>query len=157
MSALVAPIITGTFAKRPDANAAPESTATLPSANGPKYVGGFCGARLARFMPSTTWSGGSARSLSSAFGSSAAMPLAAAKFTPTCSTSANAGLRDAPSPPDSTTAFANRPCASGDVSNALTDMPPADSPMIVTLDASPPNAATLRLTHCSAASWSMKP
>ncbi|EEF25005.1 conserved hypothetical protein [Ricinus communis] len=106
-------------------------------------------------MPSTTCSAGSARSLSSACGSSAAMPLACAKLTPICSTAASPGSADLPSPPDSTTAFANRPCACGDVSSAFTDMPPADSPMIVTLDASPPNAATLRLTHCSAAIWSM--
>ena len=36
-------------------------------------------------------------------------------------------------------------------------MPPADSPAMVTLDGSPPNAAMLSCTHCSAATWSSMP
>ena len=35
--------------------------------------------------------------------------------------------------------------------------PPADSPSIVTWPGSPPNAAMLRCTHRSAASWSSRP
>jgi hypothetical protein len=48
-------------------------------------------------------------------------------------------------------AFCMSPAERGLVSSAFTDMPPADSPKIVTFDGSPPNAATLRFTHRSAA------
>jgi len=40
---------------------------------------------------------------------------------------------------------------SGEAMSALTDSDPADSPLMVTLPGSPPNAATLRVTHWSAA------
>ena len=47
------------------------------------------------------------------------------------------------------------PAAGGEAMRALTANDPADSPKIVTLPGSPPNAAMFRFTHCSAASWSM--
>jgi hypothetical protein len=77
------------------------------------------------------------------------MPAASAVAT-------EAPLADAV-PPDCTTARWNSPFAAGEVSNACTDIPPALSPMIVTLSGSPPKAATLRFTHRSAASWSSRP
>ena len=43
------------------------------------------------------------------------------------------------------------PLASGDTTSALTANEPADSPKIVTLPGSPPKAAMLSCTHCSAA------
>ena len=43
------------------------------------------------------------------------------------------------------------PAASGEAISALTANDPADSPKIVTLPGSPPNAAMLSFTHCSAA------
>ena len=49
------------------------------------------------------------------------------------------------------------PCAAGIVRSVATLMPPADSPKIVTLPGSPPNAATLLRTHSSAATWSRMP
>ncbi len=56
-----------------------------------------------------------------------------------------------PPAPDSEIAFWNKPCDAGEPINICTDPAPADSPKIVTLPASPPNAAMLRFTHCSAA------
>ena len=44
-----------------------------------------------------------------------------------------------------------------DAISALTEIDPADSPAIVTFAGSPPNAAMLSLTHCSAATWSSIP
>ena len=38
-----------------------------------------------------------------------------------------------------------------------TEIPPADSPKIVTRFGSPPNAAMLRFTHCKPAIWSISP
>lgn len=40
---------------------------------------------------------------------------------------------------------------------SITDPPPADSPMIVTLRGSPPNLATWSCTHSSASFWSRRP
>ena len=51
----------------------------------------------------------------------------------------------------------NRPRARGMPSSVVTLMPPADSPKIVTLAGSPPNAAMLSRTHSSAATWSSSP
>ena len=45
----------------------------------------------------------------------------------------------------------------GDAISALTENEPADSPKIVTLSGSPPNAAMLVLTHLSAAIISRSP
>src|SRR5579863_1862464 len=45
----------------------------------------------------------------------------------------------------------NKPLASGEATSALTDMEPADSPKMVTLPGSPPNAAIFFFTHSSAA------
>ena len=59
--------------------------------------------------------------------------------------------------PDSTMAFWNSPRTAGIIIRRLTDTPPADSPNMVTFLASPPNAATLRFTHSSAAIWSISP
>jgi len=57
----------------------------------------------------------------------------------------------APLPPDMITALANSPLVSGDVTSICTETPPADSPTMVTLAGSPPNAAIFRFTHFSAA------
>ena len=54
-------------------------------------------------------------------------------------------------------ARANRPCAVGDATFEHTEAPPADSPKIVTLRRSPPNAPMLRCTQRSAACWSISP
>ena len=51
----------------------------------------------------------------------------------------------------------NRPLARGIASRVPTDMPPADSPAIVTLAGSPPNAAMFCCTHSRAAIWSSMP
>ena len=51
----------------------------------------------------------------------------------------------------------NSPRAGGEVSSAHIDQPPADSPSMVTLAGLPPNAAMLRCTQRSAASWSSRP
>ncbi len=45
----------------------------------------------------------------------------------------------------------NRPFDNGEAISMLTANEPADSPKIVTLPGSPPNAATFFCTHCSAA------
>ena len=119
-------------------------------------------------MPLTMASGGSARSAFSASAPSALTPALAAKATPSASADGDPpapgwlmcrieiGPRDRP-PPDWTIALWNSPFASGEIISALTEPPPADSPKMVTFDGSPPNAAALRFTHCSAASWSRKP
>ena len=121
------------------------------------------GCDATRFMPLTMASGVSARSAFSASAPSAVMPALAAKATPSASADGDPpapgwliwriemGPRDRP-PPDSTIALWNRPFAIGEIISALTDPPPADSPKIVTFAGSPPNAAALRFTHCSAAS-----
>ena len=49
------------------------------------------------------------------------------------------------------------PRAAGIVISVVTEMAPADSPKIVTLSGSPPNAAMLSCTQRSAASWSRSP
>ena len=49
------------------------------------------------------------------------------------------------------------PRASGEATRVFTEPPPADSPKIVTFPGSPPKAATLSLTHRSAAIWSRVP
>ena len=54
-------------------------------------------------------------------------------------------------PPLCPMARMNKPLASGDATSVFTLHEPADSPPIVTRDGSPPNAAMLRCTHCSAA------
>jgi hypothetical protein len=54
-------------------------------------------------------------------------------------------------PPLSEIARWNSPFAYGDTVNMLTEIPPADSPKIVTRDASPPNFAMLSFTQRSAA------
>src|SRR5665213_658329 len=50
-------------------------------------------------------------------------------------------------PPLSEIAPSKSPLASGDAHNMLTEMPPADSPKMVTLFGSPPNAAMFFFTH----------
>jgi hypothetical protein len=45
----------------------------------------------------------------------------------------------------------------GDAISTLTDIEPADSPMMVMRDESPPKASMLCLTHAMAAAWSMNP
>ena len=45
----------------------------------------------------------------------------------------------------------NRPLANGDAASILTEIPPADSPAIVTLLASPPKWLILFLSHFKAA------
>jgi hypothetical protein len=69
---------------------------------------------------------------------------------------ASAGVREAQLPLSMIPPL-NRPRASGDVISAQIGQPPADSPAIVTRPGSPPNAAMLRRTHRSAASWSSRP
>jgi hypothetical protein len=64
--------------------------------------------------------------------------------------------RSLPSP-DWEIALSNSPSAAGDVISALTDMPPADCPKIVTLSGSPPNSAMLSRIHSRAATWSSSP
>jgi len=51
----------------------------------------------------------------------------------------------------------NRPPAVGEARLAHTLRPPADSPKMLTLPASPPNRSMLRRTHRSAACWSSRP
>ena len=53
--------------------------------------------------------------------------------------------------PLSTTTRLKRPFAGGMAASAPTMIAPADSPAMVTLLGSPPNAAMFRLIHCSAA------
>ena len=62
-----------------------------------------------------------------------------------------------PNPKLCTTARCSSPRASGINSKASTLVAPADSPIAVTLPGSPPNAAALRCTQCSAASTSRLP
>ena len=73
------------------------------------------------------------------------------------SSDASARLGDANIAPLSPMTRANSPLASGEAISALAACEPADSPAIVTLSGSPPKAAMLRLTHCSAATRSRKP
>ena len=49
------------------------------------------------------------------------------------------------------------PFARGDAQSMLTEIPPADSPKIVTFAGSPPNAAILFWIHSNAAIWSRIP
>ncbi len=56
-----------------------------------------------------------------------------------------------------TTAPEKSPFAAGHAMSVATLMAPADSPMTVTREGSPPNAATLSWTQCSARSWSRMP
>ena len=66
------------------------------------------------------------------------------------------GLRSMAAP-DSAMARSISPAVLGMVSSTLTLVPPADSPKMVTLSGSPPKAAMLSFTHCSAMAWSRKP
>src|SRR5215467_14906625 len=59
--------------------------------------------------------------------------------------------------PLSAIARENRPNAVGEAMLAQTLAPPADSPNIVTLAGSPPNANALPCTHRIAACWSIRP
>ena len=82
-----------------------------------------------------------------------------ANFSPAASASARdfsggSSLKKAPLSP---MARWKRPCARGDAISALTENEPADSPKIVTLSGSPPNAAMFALTHSRAATWSSSP
>jgi hypothetical protein len=89
--------------------------------------------------------------------SSVAALTLAANFSP----SASAEASDAPprggcgpagkAAPLSPIALWNRPLASGEAIRMLTENDPADSPKMVTLPGSPPNAAAFFCTHCSAA------
>ena len=108
--------------------------------------------------PPVTVSAGSARSFASAAASVPSIPLALAKATPVASAALTGGAapRAARPPPDSTIARWNSPLPSGEAISAWIENPPADSPNTVTCAGSPPNAAMLRFTHCSAAIWSMK-
>ena len=54
-------------------------------------------------------------------------------------------------PPDSIIPFWKRPFPDGIEIKDCTETPPADSPKMVTLFGSPPNAAILFFTHFSAA------
>jgi hypothetical protein len=60
-------------------------------------------------------------------------------------------------PPLCMMARVNSPLACGEPTSAPTMMAPADSPAMVTLFGSPPNAAMLRFTHCSIAMASIIP
>ena len=60
-------------------------------------------------------------------------------------------------PPLSEIAPSKRPFASGDAHSMLTAIPPADSPKMVTLLGSPPNAAMFFLIHCKPAIMSSSP
>lgn len=144
MSALVAATVVGTRAKAPLLYALPRSTTTLPSTNRPVLVGGPAAQRKswAMLRPSVTSSALGTRNLASASGAAGSIFLDRAKAAPTCSASASVFLSDWPLPPDITTALLNSPRASGDVLSMCTDMPPALSPMIVTLFGSPPNAVS---------------
>ena len=89
-------------------------------------------------------------------------PSDSANVTPEASLAASVFGANAPLPllknaPLSPMARWNRPCESGDAMSALTAKEPADSPKIVTLPGSPPNAAMFFFTHCSAATWSSRP
>ncbi len=82
-------------------------------------------------------------------GALSAVASAAPERSASCSgTGENVGLIAAPLSP---MAPAISPLESGDAISALTEIDPADSPAIVTLRGSPPNAAMLSRTHCSAA------
>ena len=83
--------------------------------------------------------------------------MAAANFSPSASADASVAPPSGAWGPDgndaplSPMALWNRPLASGDAIRMLTENEPADSPKIVTLPGSPPNAAMFFFTHCSAA------
>ena len=88
------------------------------------------------------------------------------RFIPDFSAIASVGVCCPPSapvrggaklPPLSEIAFWNSPFAAGDAPSMLTAIPPADSPKIVTLRGSPPNAAMLSLTHARPAIMSCSP
>ena len=70
---------------------------------------------------------------------------------------ASAGSAAAWTEPLCEIALANRPRARGSDSSVVTLIAPADSPKMVTLPGSPPNAAMLSRTHSSAAIWSSSP
>src|SRR6185437_11212253 len=69
---------------------------------------------------------------------------------PVCDTDSSLGVK-LNAPPLSPIACLNKPFERGDAINALTDIDPADSPKIVTLAGSPPNAAIFLRTHSRAA------
>ena len=81
-------------------------------------------------------------------------PACAANASP--ADCASAGVREAQLPLSMMAAL-NSPRAGGEPISAHIDQPPADSPAIVTRPGSPPNAAMLRCTQRSAASWSSSP
>ncbi len=89
-----------------------------------------------------------------------ATPSASNARCPAASAVFSVGTLDPPSlavfsgandPPLSEIAFANRPLAAGEAASMDTEMPPADSPKMVTLFSSPPNWAMLSFTHFRAA------
>ena len=89
-------------------------------------------------------------------------PSELANVTPRSSATASGASGSVPLPavknaPLSPIARWNSPRASGDAMSALTENEPADSPKIVTLPGSPPNAAMLSCTQRSAATWSRMP
>ena len=81
-------------------------------------------------------------------------------FTPSASAALAGRMRPICSPiqpPLCAMARTKRPLACGEPTSAPTMMAPADSPAMVTLLGSPPNAAMLRFTHCSIAMASIIP
>ena len=60
-------------------------------------------------------------------------------------------------PPLSLIARSKSPRLPGDTTWKQTSKEPADSPKMVTLSGSPPNAEMLARTHSSAARWSRRP
>ena len=87
-----------------------------------------------------------------------AAPAPVANLTPSGSASERArGVMDPISDPLSMMAPAIRSFESGEATWALTEIEPADSPAIVTLFGSPPNAAMFACTQRRAAFWSRRP
>ena len=104
-------------------------------------------------VASSSFAAGIARRSARVFASSLAANLA-----PDSSASeSGTGGRVPISEPLSPMAPAIRSFDNGDAIWALTEIDPADSPAIVTLSGSPPNAAMFRLTQPSAACWSSRP
>ncbi len=164
----MAPIMTGTFAWRPAASAASGgSTRNRPSMIDIAMPGGAVPCMKAPSVsspptPETSFSTGSARSAVNAAAPSAVMPIERAQSTAILSAVARSeeGITRARGPgvpADWRIARWKRPRDIGETRCASTAPPPADSPKIVTRSGSPPNAAMLRCTHCSAASWSRYP
>lgn len=159
-SSSLLPMTSGTGAATPSRKALTRSRGTVS----PSMLTAYIGAPVSASCSSASrMAAAASRSLGDASARAVARDSASAASGASSSTSRfaarawSAGEADRPGAGDCAIARRKSPRAAGMVISESTDVPPADSPKIVTFSGSPPNAAMLSRTHRSAAIWSKSP